>query len=209
MNVWWVCAAPREAAAFPGAQGRLLEVGVGKTSASLALTRALGHGERPDLIVNFGVAGAYAASGLEVGDGCIVHCETWPDEGVETATGFLSLEMLGLAREGLLLADPSLSGRIAGALGLTAVVGATVSCCSGTEALAEAYARRSRAAVETMEGAAVATVAQAFGVPWLGVRTISNRCGDRERGGWDLTRALDRLQGVLSELSGLLARDFG
>lgn len=202
-----MCAAPLEAASFPPGSpgedaGRLSCVGVGKTAAALGLTRALMTSPRPRLIVNFGVCGAYPGSGLSVGDGCIVTRETFVDEGVETATGFLDLRSLGFDQTASLLADEERSLAWANLLGVPRVLGATVSCCSGTDALAGVYAGRSGAAVETMEGAAVAHVAQAFDIPWVGVRAVSNRCGERAQGGWDLPRALQRLQSMLAMLVG-------
>lgn len=200
-----MCAAPLEAASFPARSagedaGRLLCIGVGKTAATLGLTRALMTGPRPRLLVGFGVGGAYPGSGLDVGDGCIVTRDDFVDEGVETTNGFLDLRSLGFDDAAPRIADPARSQAWATRLGVSCVAGATVSCCSGTDALARVYAERSGAAVETMEGAAVAHVAQAFGIPWVGVRAVSNRCGDRARAGWDLPRALERLEAMLTVL---------
>jgi len=81
------------------------------------------------------------------------------------------------------------------------VRGATVSNCSGSDPLALAIARRSGAAVETMEGAAVLQVCAHFGVPVVQLRCVSNRTGDRARGGWDLRGAVDRLHAAVRVLA--------
>ena len=203
MNVLWVYAHPKEAAGLELPSG--LELGVGKIEATLSLARRLAQ-DPPAAVVNFGVAGAWARSGLDVGDVCLVVEETLADEGVATADGFEDLRALRLAERVLWSADAALTDRLAATLpGIARVRGTTVSTCSGTDALAQAYAERTQAAVETMEGAAVARVCEAFGVPWAQVRAISNRTGDRDRGGWDLRRAKTQLHAAMQRLLEQLA----
>ena len=50
-------------------------------------------------------------------------------------------------------------------------------------------APRTGAEIETMEGAAVHAVCERAGIPLLHLRCISNFCGDRERGDWQLGAA--------------------
>lgn len=54
-------------------------------------------------------------------------------------------------------------------------------------------------AVEQMEGAAVAAVAEAFGVEWMHIRAISNRVSD-SRAQWRIGEALEALARVLVEM---------
>lgn len=195
-----VYAAPREGAPL-SQHPRALELGVGKVAATLALTRRLVE-QRPPCVVSFGVAGAHVG-GPAIGDLCVVTEDWLADEGVEIDGGFLPLEALGLGTRGPYQTDPSLTAwieeRVGGAI--RRVVGATVSVCSGTDARAASL----RAAcpgieVETMEGAAVGAVCSALGIPWAQLRVISNRTGDRERGGWDLEAALARLHDVMARV---------
>ena len=51
-----------------------------------------------------------------------------------------------------------------------------------------------------MEGAAVAAVCKRFEVPLAQLRAVSNRTGDRERGLWDLDRAVANLGAGISKL---------
>lgn len=201
MKTWWVCAAPREAECLRGAgplpaRDRLLVTGVGKVAAAASLSRALAL-ESPDAIVAFGVCGAYAGSGLAVAQSCLIVSDRFADEGVETPDGFLDLAALGLGSSAPLQAAAGLRELLVAATGGRPVAGATVSCCSGTDALARRYTERCGAEVETMEGAAIAFVASTFGVPWVQLRAVSNRCGDRAQGGWDLGRACERLRECL------------
>ncbi len=197
MDILWVYAHPKEAAGLVLPRGLCL--GVGKIEAAATLSRAL-CARRPRGVVNFGVAGAYAAGGVDVGDVCLVTEETLGDEGVDVGSRFEDLVTLRLADTRVWAADAALTDAVATALPaqVPRVRGVTVSTCSGTDDLAAAYATRVNPAVETMEGAAVARVCELFDVPWAQLRTISNRCGDRERGGWDLRAATARLHTVMT-----------
>lgn len=180
---------------------RTLALGVGKVAATLALARHVLAG-RPEAVVLVGVAGAYPG-GPAIGEPCWVAADWLADEGVEAPGGFLSLEQLGLGTRGPFTADPALTDALDARLGpgLPRVVGATVSTCSGTDARAAAIgAACPGAVVESMEGAAVGAVCTALGIPWAQLRVVSNRTGDRDRGGWDLPAALARLHEAVARL---------
>jgi futalosine hydrolase len=196
----YVYAAPREGQPW-ASDPRTLALGVGKVAATLALTRRVLE-QRPEAVVLFGVAGAHPG-GPEIGRACLVTTDWLADEGVEVPGGLLSLEDLGLGVRGPLLADAALTDWLDACLGggLPRVVGATVSTCSGTDARAAALvAACPAAAVESMEGAAVGAVCIALGIPWAQLRVVSNRTGDRARGGWDLPGALARLHEAVARL---------
>lgn len=202
MSILWAYAHPKEAEGLD--LPHAIELGVGKIEASLMLTRRLCV-RLPEVVIGFGVAGAFPGRGLEVGDVCIVEQETLADEGLVTEGGFEDLVALSLASTQRWTADPEWTARAAGVLPeAPRVRGTTVSTISGTDALASAYAARVNAATESMEGAAVARVCEAFDVPWVQVRSISNRVGERGRGGWDLRLAKARLhEAVRALLAGL------
>lgn len=198
-RILWAYAHPKEAEGLDLPAS--LELGVGKVEASLRLSRHLATVSPPELVVNFGVAGVFEGQGLDVGDVCVVSEETLADEGVVTEAGFEDLVALGLAASQRWSADAAWTQRVAKALGdVPRVRGTTVSTISGTDAVAAAYAARTAAAVESMEGAAVARVCEAYGVPWVQVRSISNRVGERSRGGWDLRLAKARLHDAVHRL---------
>ncbi len=192
MDALFVYAAAAEAGPLAD-DPRTLALGVGKVAAATALTRRLLE-RRPAAVVAFGVAGAYRASPA-VGEVCVVGSECFGDEGVATPDGFVTVGRLGLADDAPRPADAPWIARLVDRLGNVAVVaGATVSTCSGTDAIADAVASRTGADIETMEGAAIAHVCAELGVPWVGLRAISNRTGDRDRAGWDLARAAAAVQ---------------
>lgn len=201
MDALFVYAAAAEAGSLAD-DPRTLALGVGKTAAATALTRRLATTTQPPAVVAFGVAGAYGDH-LAVGQLCVVGSERFGDEGVATPNGFITLGGLGLGSDAPLSADRDWIERIVAALdGPPVCTGATVSTCSGTDASAAAVAARTGADVETMEGAAIAHVCAAFGIPWVGLRAISNRTGDRDRAGWDLATATAAVQDAVRRLWG-------
>lgn len=190
-----VCAAPLESGGLADAI-----IGVGKAAAALHTTRVL-LARRPAWVLLIGVCGAYAGSGLEVGGLCLVGEDALVDEGVAVDGGFLDVGAMGLADTGPFLADPVRTAEAARRLAAPIVRGATVSTCSGRDELALALAGRSGAQVETMEGAAVLLAGRELGVPVVSLRSVSNRCGERARGGWDLKGAVDRLHAGVRALA--------
>ncbi|MBK6917451.1 MAG: futalosine hydrolase [Deltaproteobacteria bacterium] len=194
----WVHAAPLEGEALLRHGLPRLQLGVGKTRASFELTRALVSEPGAGVVV-VGVCGAFRGRGLAIGDICVVAQDREIDEGVQTPAGFLDLQALGLTAPCEARADEAMTARAAATLACPAVAGVTVSTCSGTDALAAARAR-SGAAIETMEGAAIAWVCAELGVPWIAVRAVSNYTGDRDRAGWDLRRAMVALGGAVDRL---------
>ncbi len=193
----WVYAHPAEGEGLQLPLARC--TGVGKTAAAAVCTEALIE-LRPPLVVNFGVAGAYPG-GPEVGALCMVAREFLADEGVEQEDGFRSMKALKLGEVGPFLADDGATRAVAQSLGGIPVVdGATVSSCSATDARSREVAARTGAAVESMEGAAVALAASRRRVPWVQLRAISNRTGDRGVAGWDLGAAKARLHAAGRQL---------
>lgn len=179
-------------------------LGVGKTAAAVALVEVLAAA-RPAGVLLFGVGGAYAerhreGASLRPGDVVVVGSDRLADEGVRTRARFLDLGALGLPSEGPFAMDAAATAIAAQRLAVRVVDGATVSTCSGTDELAVDLAHRTGAEVETMEGAAVALVCARHRVPLVHVRAISNWCGDRERGGWDLALAVGAVQRAVRRL---------
>lgn len=185
----------------------LLAGGMGKTNAAQALTALLET--RPARgVIGFGIGGAYAGSGLEVGSIALATAAVYGDEGVQTPSGWLSTEGIGIplwqAGEGRTFNTFALdAARVQTAR--TALAGAgydvrtgpfvTVSACSGTAALGAAMAERVPGALcEGMEGAALAHVASIYEVPFLELRAVSNRVEDRDLTRWRIRDAAEAAQ---------------
>jgi futalosine hydrolase len=187
----------------------LAVTGIGKVNAACAATQLL---ERftPELLINTGCGGAFAGSGLAVGDLALASSECFPDEGVETPEGWRGLDLIGIpvfeGRGERVFNRVPLCGELAqGALdcarkgGFRCALGPfhTVSTCSGTAVRGGELLRRYPGICENMEGGALAQVALIYGVPFLEVRGISNLVEDRDLSRWDLKRAAGEAQRFL------------
>jgi len=76
----------------------------------------------------------------------------------------------------------------------------TVAGITGAFDRAQAMAERHGALTESMEGFALALACRTRQTPFLEVRTISNRVGERDRTNWKLITALEGLGSVLAGL---------
>lgn len=191
---------------YVSSQGRkrviLAVTGIGAANAASAAT-ALIHLFSPDLIINTGCAGAYAGSGLTIGDLAMATSEVFAEEGVETREGWRSLEYMGiplLDLEGKKFfnevplsrsaADMALSGAALHGISLLPGRFLTVAACSGTAARGQELRNRFGAICENMEGAAVALVASRYAIDCLEVRGVSNQVEDRDLSRWDIPLAV-------------------
>ncbi len=191
------------------------ELGVGKVAATAGLYSLLvGLEPRQPVraVLLCGIAGACperhrsTRAPVRPGSVCVVGSDELADEGVATPGGFLGAgaPVFGngqrLTDTGPFPANPRIAQDAAQRLGVPIVRGATVSTCSGVDALSRSVHERCGADVETMEGAAVAYVCRMREVPLLHVRAISNWTGDRPRGEWNLGAAVEVMQMALARL---------
>ncbi|MHB1344170.1 MAG: futalosine hydrolase [Thermoleophilia bacterium] len=196
---WWL---RRLAGPERSVNGALIVSGYGGVNAAHALTCLL-QAARPKLVLQVGIAGAFAGSGLETGDLAVASSDSYADLGVVTPDGWLSAETfsepLAVASDGrelrnTFLLDPALADLAARVLRAAAwpaapprvTVGPFVTSdqVTGSRALADLLEERWHAVAESMEGAAAAHVCALYGVPFLQVRGISNRLVDRDRASW-------------------------
>jgi futalosine hydrolase len=193
-----------------GAGVSLLRTGVGKANAAGAVA-CVCNANKYRAIVNVGIAGALPESELEIGSVIGGSASVFADEGLETEDGFRTIAEMGFPLgprpiEGVRI--PGDSGLVARLRGHVDAMGAiaTVSTCSGTDALARRVRERTGADAECMEGAAIAQVCARLGVPFVEVRVISNTTGDRGSQRWDIKRAFERMSAVLGRVAAELAR---
>lgn len=187
----------------------LLVTGIGPVNASMALGHLLGGLNKPLGVLNLGVAGAFDFNELPLGQAVLVRQEIWPEYGLATDDG--------IAPQGIGLALGKIDGRPvwdrisldpvrqAQRLGLNLpdmpqAVSLTVSGVTGTAQRAAFLRLRYGAAMENMEGFALAWACARWGLPFLEVRTISNLVGSRKPEHWDLRTALSRLGDVAKNI---------
>ncbi|HTL01954.1 MAG TPA: futalosine hydrolase [Vicinamibacterales bacterium] len=165
----------------------IIRTGIGPVNAAYAATSFLAKtGAR--CVVVCGVGGAYPGSGLNVGDVVCAQSECYGDLGATSRAGFLDMKALGFPIiDGPAPIYNELPMQIFPVEKRVAFV--TVSSCTGTGAGALAIEERTRGAVESMEGAAIAHVAHLHGIAVGEVRGISNLVTDRNPGAWKLKEA--------------------
>ncbi|KIL41805.1 hypothetical protein SD70_05445 [Gordoniibacillus kamchatkensis] len=186
----------------------VVAAGVGPAAAAAGAARALAAREY-DLAVSAGIGGGFAG---RAGVGSLVVASEMiaADLGAETPEGFRSVDELGFG-SARIAAPAELAARLSESLvtaGCAAILGpiVTVSTATGTAATAaELGARVPGAAAEAMEGYGVAVAAQAFGLPALEIRAISNAVGPRDRSAWRIADALRALEQAASHLSEVLS----
>ena len=184
----------------------LLHTGIGSVNAAHALTCQL-EGQLPDLVIQFGIGGAYVPTGLPIRSVVLATEEIYGDVGVITPEGWKPADEIGIP---LIHGDPprfnrfplnsrlvSIAAEICGAPCGPFV---TVSQCSGVQAVGDALHTRFNALCESMEGAAAAHICTLYDVPFIEVRGISNLVEDRQPAWWDIPGAADAAQSALIKI---------
>ena len=184
----------------------LIHTGIGSVNAAHALTCQL-EGQLPDLVIQFGIGGAYVPTGLPIRSVVLATEEIYGDVGVLTPEGWKPADEIGIP---LVHGDPPHFNRFSldSQLVLTAaeICGArcgpfvTVSQCSGVQAVGDALHARFNALCESMEGAAAAHICTLYDVPFLEVRGISNLVEDRQPARWDIPGAAGVAQSALIKI---------
>ncbi|MGM0645356.1 MAG: futalosine hydrolase [Thermodesulfobacteriota bacterium] len=207
-------AAPEEGQALRQVLGGISLVtavsGVGPVNAALCCGRWLSE-YKPLGLCNLGVAGSFDLAQLGLGQPCAITQECWPEIGLRTENG-VDPRGLGLAHGKIagrvywnsLELDPARACREMG-LWLPPMQEAkslSVAGVTGSAPLAEYYRRDYGVQVENMEGFALAWGARCEGVPFLELRTVSNRVGSRAARDWALQEALSALGPMTASLLG-------
>lgn len=186
-----------------GQPHELFVAGVGPLETAVRLTRRLCK-EDVSLVLNFGVAGAYAGSGAGLLDLCLAESEVLGDFGICHAE---RIEPFAgeLACRTVFPLDPQYVAQA------SEILGKQDYCCkkgafvtvNGISATARRGAQL-RAAhnglCENMEGGAVARVCAEFAVSCLEVRCVSNMVEDRNLANWQLAAAVQKCGEAVSLL---------
>jgi len=175
----------------------VLSGGVGPARAAACAATALCL-SRPALLLVAGIGGGFAGR-ARVGDAVLADAIVHADLGADSPGGFLPISELGFGADRA-LPDRALVRLAAARTG--AVVGPilTVSTVTGTDAGAAELVARYDPAAEAMEGAGGWAAAEAYGVPILELRAVSNPVGRRDRASWDLPAALGTLGRATADL---------
>ena len=186
----------QEAAPLREAFPALEVIGVGPVEAALRTSEILRE-RQPSLILLCGLAGAYPATPLSLGDLVLASEEIFGDLGLcfPVPPGFAPPVEFRVSLRGPWLEkiQACLSEE-----GLEAAYGplVTVCCTSRDPERARLLGHRYAALAENMEGFAVARAARKAGVPLVELRAVSNLLENPEAP-WDTRKALQTLQEAL------------
>ena len=198
----------------------ILAGGIGKVNAAHSATLLCEHFPL-QLLINFGVGGAYPNSGLKVGEIALANKEIYGDEGVIEPDGWYGMERIGIALIEMkgnaifneFLVDPDLVIKFKkdlGNKGIEAKVGpfVTLSTSSGTSKRAFELENRFKGIIcENMEGAAVAHICALYNTPFAEIRGISNIVENRNTKKWDLRlAALNCQKALMKELIAMIPK---
>ena len=189
--------------------------GVGITNAAMSTTSILENYDVGSIFL-IGIGGVYENSDLEPGDVAVATSEIYGDMGIETKNDWSTLDEIGIPLWNtgkksfyhVWPVDDKLRSQVSRVLKLpkkrTFSISfgpfVTVSCVSGDKKRAAILEKRFKGICENMEGAAVAHVSLAYGVPFLECRGISNIAGIRDKTKWRVEEAIQNCTEIILQL---------
>lgn len=183
----------------------LLITGIGVASAIYNLTKSLLQTQY-DMVIQAGIAGSFTG-GLQPGEVVLVREDTFADLGVEENGIFKPLFNSGLADEndfpfkkGWLVNHNELLDKGV----LKTIRAITINKITDNKKQIDQQGNTFNADIESMEGAALHYVCLQTGIPFLQIRSISNKVGERDKSKWKMKEAIRNLN---SEVKKLLRSD--
>ncbi|MBK7133145.1 MAG: futalosine hydrolase [Bacteroidales bacterium] len=182
----------------------LLVTGVGSVATAWSLKHWLSVNKKPDLIINAGIAGSYKDD-IRTGDVVMPVTECFADSGIEDRENFLTLFESDLAdpdefpyRSGLLHSDLMISEKCRDII--RPVNSISVNTATGSEKSIIKLQKKFNPDIETMEGATFFYICTREKLPFLALRSISNKVEARNRSKWNIPLALEHLSEKLKEV---------
>jgi len=189
---------------YGAAEISILKTGVGSIATAWSLKHWFSVNEKPDLVINAGIAGSYKDD-IKIGNVVMPVTECFADSGIEDGEKFLTLFESGLAdpdefpyHSGLLQSDTIISDKFMDVL--RPVNSITVNTATGSEKSIIKIQKKFNPDIETMEGATFFYICTREKLPFLALRSISNKVETRNRSNWNIPLALEHLSEKLKEV---------
>lgn len=190
---------------FPDAD--VLITGVGMHAAIFELTKAL-HQHKYEQVVQVGIAGAYNEN--HIGQAFLVSRDCFADLGVWENGSWKTIFDLGFSNPA---ASPFTNGWIVNrhpllqqADGQT-LPAISVNLLSDKHDWIQLMQQQYDAGLESMEGAAFHFVCEKMQLPYIQIRGVSNRIGERDKTKWQIKEAIQASCALLSEVYLQLKKD--
>jgi futalosine hydrolase len=198
----------RDGFSMGGSQVSVLVTGIGGVQTAWSMKQWLCENQRPDLIINAGIAGSFKDE-IKKGDVVMPVSDCFADMGIETGDRYLTLAETGLVNpdefpfsNGILHCENKYSGMIGGIAKPVRAI--TVNTTSGTETTIEKLKNKFNPDIETMEGATFFYICARENISFLALRAISNMVVPGRTDKWEITLALDNLAEKMKEVFKIL-----
>jgi len=205
MRILVVAATQQEIAPFINSEIDTLICGVGIPATVYHLTRKILH-EKYDIIIQAGIAGSFSKN-FKKGEVVVVEQDAFADIGAEEKRKFRTLFQLGFGDENLF---PFSSGwlinfsKISESIDLKKAKAVTVNKINDRKKQTKLLKKSFKADIESMEGAAFHYVCLQEKVPFIQLRSISNKVGERDKSKWEFKEAIENLNHELKRIVELL-----
>jgi len=180
----------------------VLITGIGPVNTTFLLTKAV-ISNKPDLVVQAGIAGSFNYEDLPAGKTVLVKYDALGDLGMEEKGKFTTVFDAGFAgknhlpfTDGWLINPHSLLNNSP----LPVVRSVTINKVSDSLVQKQQLMATFAAQTETMEGAALHYVCLQQSIPFLQIRSISNEVGERDKSKWKVKEAVENLNAELIKL---------
>ena len=155
-----------------------------------------------DLVIQAGIAGTFSKK-IKRGEVVLVKQDVFADVGVEEKGEFKTVFQLGFEDENKFPFSNGWLGNvneILQATHLKTVNAVTINKVTDRKKQTFQLKNIFNADIETMEGAALHYVCLQMNIPFLQMRSISNKVGERNKTKWKLKKAIDNLNIELDRL---------
>jgi len=177
------------------------QAGVGLLSSAVSLTKLV-YEEKPDLVIQAGIAGAFDAA-FPLGEVVAINEESLGDTGVEEDGKWKDIFDLKLEKPGY---PPYEKRKLPNhfldrfnLLKLREVAAITVNEITTNKERMQQLQKKYDPALESMEGAALHYVCREMNIPFLQIRAVSNYIGERNKDQWKMKEAIDNLTKTILE----------
>ena len=176
----------------------IMITGVGLTAAAYHITRHV-LTYRPDFVLQAGIAGSFSNK-LQLGEVVAIKKDTIADAMVKEDRQYRSVFDMGLVSKN---ASPYKNGWLVNQqsvlkqLKIKKATAISVNEITTGKEKIDYYQQRYQPDVESMEGAALHYVCNMEQVPYLQLRSISNKVGERNKKKWQIQKAVENLNAAI------------
>ncbi|MBS1640203.1 MAG: futalosine hydrolase [Bacteroidetes bacterium] len=175
------------------------QCGVGMLATAVSLMRLITD-EKPDLIIQAGIAGTFNNK-IPLATTVIIKEETIADLGVEENGKWKDIFDLKLEKASYHPFEkkklPNQWIKKFNLLKLPEVNAITINEISTNSKRIEQFKKKYNPVIESMEGAALHFVCREMNVPFIQIRSISNYVGERDKNKWQLKESIENLNKTL------------